>query len=440
MLKSVVGVILAFIAVASGGCESKDSSIKLTIATVNNDDMAVMKSLSADFEQENPGIHLKWVILEANVLRQRVTTDVATEAGQFDVVTIGNYEVPIWAKQGWLKRIDDLPADYDLDDLLEPVRESVSYRGEVFALPFYAESAMTFYRTDLFAKAGLQMPDRPTYADIARLAVKLNDPAHQQYGICLRGKPGWGENMAFVTALVHAFGGQWFDPQWHVTIDSPPWHRAIGYYSDLLRTAGPPGATSNGFNENLVLFASGHCAMWIDATVAASLLYNAKQTQIAGRVSYAAMPTGEDVEAPTWLWSWDLAVPAASKHAEAAMKFVAWATSKHYIRLVAQARGWISVPPGTRYSTYSASEYQRAAPFSGFVRAAIDTADRPSQVLPPRPNEGVQFVAIPEFQGIGTQVGQLMAATLSGEMSVDAALKESQATTQRTMRQAGYAR
>jgi sorbitol/mannitol transport system substrate-binding protein len=420
------------------GCGSKDATHTLTIATVNNGDMVILKKLAPEFERQNPGIHLKWVVLEENVLRQRVTTDVATGAGQFDVVTVGNYEVPSWAKQGWLKPMTDIPVDYAVDDLVKPVRESVTYKGMIYALPFYAESAMTYYRTDLFAAAGLRMPERPTYAQIAEFAGKLDDRVHQTFGICLRGKPGWGENMAMVTMLVHAFGGRWFDPGWRTTIDSPEWHRAITYYSDLLRNSGPPGATSNGFNENLVLFASGHCALWIDSTVAATLLYDGKQSQIAGKVNYAPAPVGDDPKAPTWLWSWNLAIPASSKHTDAALKFVSWATSKNYIRLVAKTEGWISVPPGTRQSTYDALEYRQAAPFADFVLNAINTALPANPGMSARPYRGAQFVAIPEFQGIGTQVGQAIAATLTGQSSVDDALKDAQSATERTMRQAGY--
>jgi sorbitol/mannitol transport system substrate-binding protein len=334
--------------------------------------------------------------------------------------------------------MSNLPADYDVSDLLKPVRDAVSFQDKLFALPFYAESAMTYYRTDLFAKAGLKMPAHPTYAQIAEFADRLNDRAHQTYGICLRGKPGWGENIATITSIVHAFGGRWFDANWHAALDTPQWHRAITYYSDLLKNDGPPGSTSNGFNENLVLFASGHCAIWIDSTVAATLLYDAKQSRVASTVDYAPMPLGDDAAAPTWLWSWNLAVPASSKHAEAAMKFVTWATSKSYIRLVAKTEGWIAVPPGTRQSTYDAAEYRRAAPFAGFVLGAIDTAipNDPGRV--DRPYRSAEFVAIPEFQGIGTQVGQAIAATLTGQMTVDAALKDAQAATERTIQQAGY--
>ena len=437
MRMSTVVLLIVFTAAATAlnGCGSNNSPTNLTIATVNNGDMIVLKKLAPEFERSNPDIRLKWVVLEENVLRQRVTTDVATGAGQFDVVTIGNYEAPIWAKQKWLKPISSVPAGYDVGDLLEPVRNAVTYQGQMFALPFYAESAMTYYRTDLFTKAGLKMPEHPTYTQIAEFAHRLTDRTNQVYGICLRGKPGWGENIASITSIVHAFGGRWFDMGWHAALDTPEWHRAITYYSDLLKNDGPPGATSNGFNENLVLFAGGHCAIWIDSTVAATLLYSGEHSVVAGKISYAPMPLDQDAGAPTWLWSWNLAVPASSKHAEAAMKFATWATSKAYIGLVARTEGWIAVPPGTRQSTYASAEYQRAAPFAGFVKSAISTAIPTGTTT--RPYRSAQFVAIPSFQGLGTQVGQIIAATLTGQTDVDAALKDAQTVAERAIHQAG---
>jgi sorbitol/mannitol transport system substrate-binding protein len=267
----------------------------------------------------------------------------------------------------------------------------------------------------------------------------LTDRPNQVYGICLRGKPGWGENIATITSIVHAFGGRWFDMQWHAALDAPEWHRAITYYSELLKSDGPPGATSNGFNENLALFASGHCAMWIDSTVAATLLYSSDHSNVAGKISYAPMPTDQDAAAPTWLWSWNLAVPASSKHVEAAIKFATWATSRTYIGLVAKTQGWLAVPPGTRQSTYDSAEYRNAAPFAEFVHNAINTAIPGSSGTPTRPYDSAEFVAIPAFQGLGTQVGQIMAATLTGQSSVDAALKEAQTAAEHAILQPGNA-
>ena len=282
------------------------------------------------------------------------------------------------------------------------------------------------------------MPDEPTYEQIRGFADKITDKANQIYGMCLRGKPGWGENMAYVTSLVNAEGGQWFDMQWKPALETPAWHKAISFYDEILKADGPPGATSNGFNENLALFASGHCGMWIDATVAGGLLYDKKQSQVADKVGFAPMPTGSFKGAPTWLWSWNLAIPVSSKQQDAAGTFISWATSKEYIQLVAKENGWVSVPPGTRLSTYESADYQKAAPFAAFVRKAIEVANPDGQTEQPRPYQGAQFVAIPEFQGIGTQVGQTIAGTLTGQSTVDQALKTAQAATERTMRQAGY--
>ena len=251
----------------------------LTIATVNNGDMIRMQALTNEFTAKNPDITVKWVTLEENVLRQRVTTDIATKGGQFDVLTIGTYEVPIWAKKNWLIPLDNLGPDYDAADLLPKIRDAVSVSGKLYAAPFYGESSMVMYRTDLFQKAGLTMPEKPTWDFVIDAANKLTDKSGGVYGICLSGKAGWGENMAFLTAMSNSFGARWFDEKWQPQFDKPEWKKTLSTYVDLMKAAGPPGASSNGFNENLALFNSGKCAMWIDATVAASFVTNPEGIQ-----------------------------------------------------------------------------------------------------------------------------------------------------------------
>ena len=417
---------------------SAASAATVTVAVVNNPDMIEMKKLSSDFEQKNPDIKLNWVVLEENVLRQRATTDITTGSGQFDVMMIGAYEAPQWGKRGWLTPMTNLPADYDENDVIKTVRDSLSYNGTLYALPFYAESSMTFYRKDLFAAKGLKMPPKPTYDQIAQFADKLTDKAAGVYGICLRGKAGWGENMAYLTTVVNTFGGSWFDEKWNAQLTSPEWKKAVNFYVDLMKRDGPPGASSNGFNENLTLMSSGKCAMWIDATVAAGMLYNKQQSQVADKIGFAAAPTEVTPNGSHWLWAWSLAVPKTSKQQDAAKKFVEWATSKPYIALVAKDEGWASVPPGTRESTYNRPEYVQAAPFAEFVVNAIKSADPLHPTAKPVPYTGVQFVGIPEFQSFGTVVGQSISGALAGQMSVDQALAAGNATAQRAVRQAGY--
>ncbi|WP_413771408.1 ABC transporter substrate-binding protein [Mesorhizobium sp. PAMC28654] len=428
---------LAASVAASALTASAALSEEITVATVNNGDMIIMQKLSPEWEKAT-GNKVNWLVLEENVLRERVTTDIATKAGQFDVLTIGGYETPIWGKNGWLAPLNDLGADYDYDDLIAPVRSGLTVDGKLYAVPFYAESSFTLYRKDLFDAAGLKMPETPTYDQIKEFAAKLTDKSKEQYGLCLRGKPGWGENMAFVGTLVNTFGGRWFDMDWKPQINSPAWKQAIGWYVDAMKQYGPPGVSSNGFNENQALFASGHCAIWIDATSAAGRVYDPKQSKVADKVAFAKAPVAVTPNGSAWGWAWSLAIPATSKKAEAAKSFVKWATSKAYVQRVGETEGWVAAPPGTRKSTYASPDYQKAAPFAATVLSAIESADPTKQTKDPVPYTGIQFVAIPEFQGIGTQVGQAVAAAVTGQQSVDDALDGAQSAVEKTMTEAGY--
>ncbi|NND71085.1 MAG: sugar ABC transporter substrate-binding protein [Rhodothermales bacterium] len=420
-----------------GAVSTLASAEELTIATVNNADMVVMQKLSPQWEKES-GHTINWVILEENVLRQRATTDIATKGGQFDIVTIGAYEAPIWGKQGWLNTLDDLGDDYDYEDIFDGVRNGLSVDGKMVAVPFYAESSFTFYRTDLFENAGLTMPEQPTNEDIMGFAEKLHDPENGTYGICLRGKAGWGENMAYVGTLVNTFGGDWFDMDWNPQLDTPEWKEAVTFYADILTNYGPPGASSNGHNENRALFANGSCAMWVDATSAAGAIYNPKESKVSDVTSFAPAPISSTPKGAGWFWAWALAIPSSSEKVDAAKEFLKWSTSKEYVTLVGESEGWVAVPPGTRHSTYENPAYLEAAPFASFTKDAILSADPADSTRDPVPYVGVQFVTIPEFQGLGTTVGQNVAAVIAGNSTVEEALSTSQAVAERTMEQAGY--
>ncbi len=427
---------IALIAVAATSAQAQTT---LTIGTVNNSDMIRMQGLTPEFEKAHPDIKVNWVTLEENILRQRVTTDIATGGGQFDVMTIGTYEVPIWAKQEWLKPLDGLGDDYDVDDLIPAIRSALSNDDKLYAAPFYAESVLTLYRKDLFEKAGLTMPEKPTWDFIAEAAEKVTDKEAGVYGICLRGKPGWGENMAFLGNMAREFGANYFDADWKPQFESEGWKKAVTLYVDLMTKYGPPGAASNGFNENLQLFGQGKCGMWMDASVAASFVTDPKQSQVPDQVGFAAAPCGVEGcpnDGFNWLWAWSLAIPNSSQKADAAQTFISWATSKEYLELVAEKEGWANVPPGTRTSLYENENYTKAAPFADATLNAIQHAD-PSPT-DDKPYYGLQFAAIPEFQGLGTAVGQQMAAALSGSTTVDQALSQAQAIATREMTRGGY--
>jgi sorbitol/mannitol transport system substrate-binding protein len=297
---------------------------------------------------------------------------------------------------------------------------------------------MLMYRKDLADKAGVSFAERPTWAQVKDAAAKMNDPKAGVYGICLRGKPGWGDNMAFITTMVNSYGGQWFDMAWKPQLESKPWHDAITDYVELLKKYGPPGSSANSFNEILALYNEGKCAMWIDATIAASFITDPKQSKVADKVAFAQGPYSATQKGANWLWAWALAIPSGTKNADAAQKFINWATSKEYIALVAKEKGWSAVPTGTRKSTYANPDFLKAASFADAEKKAIDSANANDSTLPKSPYVGVQFAAIPEFQAIGIAVGQQMSSALAGKVTVDEALKASQTAADREMRKGGY--
>ena len=413
---------------------------EITIATVNNADMITMQELAPAWE-EATGNTINWVVLEENVLRQRTTQDIATGGGSFDIMFIGAYETPIWGANGWLTPLNDFgdDADYDLEDVFQLVRNGLSADGNLYALPLYSETSFTFYRTDIFEAAGIEVPtEQITYTEFAEMAAKAHDPDNGIYGTCQRGKAGWGENMAFVGTVANAFGADWFDMDWNPQLDSPEWNAAITYYVDLMTASGPPGASANGHNENRALFKDGKCATWVDATSAAGDVRNPETSTVADTTDFFKAPMQVTDKGTGWFWSWALAIPASSQKVDSAKSFLKWATSKEYFELVGETKGWVAVPSGTRQSVEEDPRRLEAAPFANTIVEAILSVDPADPTRDPVPYTGVQFVAIPEFQGIGNYVGQQVAAALAGQQTVETALANSQQFAVREMTKAGY--
>jgi sorbitol/mannitol transport system substrate-binding protein len=408
----------------------------ITIATVNNGDMIRMQGYTDTFTEQT-GINVEWVTLEENVLRQRVTTDITTNGGQFDIMTIGMYEAPIWGSNDWLVPLDDLSAEYDVADLLPAMAGGLSHDGTLYAAPFYGESSMVMYRTDLMEAAGLEMPEAPTWAFIREAAAAMTDRANDINGICLRGKAGWGEGGAFITAMSNSFGARWFDMDWNAQFDTQPWRDTLEFFVGMMNESGPAGYATNGFNENLSLFQQGKCGMWIDATVAASFVTNPNDSTVADHVGFALAPDNGLGKRSNWLWAWALAIPAGTQQADAAKQFIEWATSKEYIELVAANEGWANVPPGARTSLYENPNYADV-PFADMTLRSILSADPNDSTVEPSPYVGIQFAAIPEFAGIASEVSQEFSAVYAGQQSIDEALEKAQAITNEAMEAAGY--
>ncbi|HEY0532436.1 MAG TPA: sugar ABC transporter substrate-binding protein [Actinoplanes sp.] len=412
----------------SGSGGSDDNTI--TALMVGNPQMEDIQKLTADNFTKQTGIKVKFTILPENELRDKVTQDVANQGGQYDVATVGAYEVPIWAKNGWLQQLSDranADAGYDTGDLLKPMVAALTGDdGKMYGAPFYGESSFLMYNKDLFAAKGLTMPEHPTWDQVAGFAAKLNDKSKGVAGICLRGLPGWGELFAPLTTVVNTYGGTWFEKDWTPKVNAPEFKQATQFYVDLVKKYGESGAPQSGFTECLNTFGQGKAAMWYDATSAAGTLEDPKASKVAGHVGYVYAPV-EKTDYSGWLWTWSWVMPKTTKKADAAWKFISWATSKDYEQLVGTKLGWSRVPSGKRTSTYAIPQYKDSAKaFADVTLGSIEHANPQNPGLQPRPALGVQYVGIPEFADLGTKVSQEVSASIAGSTTVDKALDDGQ--------------
>jgi sorbitol/mannitol transport system substrate-binding protein len=414
----------------TAGASSGGDTGTVTVAVVSNPLITgqMIPLTQSVFEKDNPGITVKFATYTEGDLRAAIEKDVSTHSNSFNVIMIGPYETPLFAKDGWLDNLTTgyIKGDpsYDASDLLPAVAKSLSYNNDLYAVPFYGESSMLYYNKAMLSAAGITMPAHPTWAQVAADAAKLNQPG-KEAGICLRGLAGWGDNMASLDTVINTFGGDWYNTSWQAQLTSPADEAAVNFYVNLIKADGESGASNDSFNQLLTLYGQGKCAMWYDSTVAATSLATTYPSVFA-QTGYAFAPVDKTTSSG-WLWSWSLGIPQGVSNQGAAWKFVSWATSKQYDSLVASKYGWSAVPPGSRTSLYQNPSYQKAASaFANITLQSIDGTDPTHPTLNPVPYVGVQYVDIPQFESLGLQVGQQIAGAIAGTESVSQALQASQ--------------
>jgi sorbitol/mannitol transport system substrate-binding protein len=448
----VMALILAMItslAFAGGNRQSGGAAgaVEITVAAVNNPDMIIMRDLAPEFTKQT-GIKVNFTILSENEIRSKITQDLGFSGqGQYDLVTLGTSDTVTYLDNGWVAELDKLFASmsaadkqaYDLNDVFPPVRDSMSSRTKGLAgLPFYSESTMIMYNKDIFTAKGLTMPRNPTWDEIYDLAVKAKDPANGISGIAFRGLPGYGENMYLFSVLVYSFGGQYYDMEWNAKFDTPEMRNALQYYKKLIQDAGEPSPTTSGYTECLNLMSSGKAAIYYDATVSAGTMANAADSQVKGKIGYAISPVQVKEQNTGTVGGWGMSISAKTKHLAEALKFLTWCTSKDYVRLVGQTKGWKSAPAGTRASTYSIPEYQSECDFAEITRDSILAVDFSHPAVNPTPYTGNSLPNLPEYNSWGELCAQELAAYVTNQRTLDQIVANCQRALEEAAKEGGY--
>ncbi len=433
-MATTTGLTLSACAGAGGGSGSSDGggesgpSGSINVLQVNNPQMIDLEKLTAEFFTPDTGITVNFTTLPENDVRDQISQEFTRQAGQYDVASLSNFEIPIYAENGWVAPMDDFidaDPDFKQNDILEPMIESLSYEDSVYGQPFYGESSFLMYRKDVVEAEGLTVPDNPTWDEVAQLAADLDEAEPGMSGICLRGLAGWGQVMAPLSTVVNTFGGTYFAENWDAQVDSPEFTEAVTFYTDLVKEYGENGAAQAGFTECLNNLSQGSSAMWYDATSAAGSL-EADGSPVQGKIGYVAAPTKETASSG-WLYTWAWGIQEASTNKDAAWEFISWASSAEYEALVGEEIGWSSVPAGKRASTYTNTDYlEVAGSFAEPTKAAIEAADPMNPGTQPRPAPGIQFVGIPEFPALGTSISEDISGVIAGQGTVDEALAAGQ--------------
>jgi sorbitol/mannitol transport system substrate-binding protein len=412
-----------------GGGAGGGGPNSINVLMVNNPQMIDLQRLTAANFTRQTGITVNYTVLPENDVRDKISQEFSSQAGQYDVASLSNFEIPIYAKSKWIAPLDGYvkaDAGFDQADILPPMTQSLTADdGRLYGEPFYGESSFLMYRKDVLDGQGIAMPAKPTWDQVAQIAAQVDGKQPGMAGICLRGQPGWGQVFAPLTTVVNTFGGTWFDKDWTPRVNAPEFRQATQFYVDLVRAHGEVGAPQAGFTECLNNMVQGNAAMWYDATSAAGSL-EADSSPVKGKMGYVAAPV-EKTKSSGWLYAWSWSIQQASTKKDNAWKFISWASSRQYEELVGGQLGWSKVPAGKRASTYTNRDYLKvAAAFAEPTRDAIATADPRNPGVQPRPAIGIQFIDIPEFTDLGTQVSQYVSSAIAGQMSVGAALDRGQ--------------
>jgi sorbitol/mannitol transport system substrate-binding protein len=419
---------------------------RIVVASVNNLEFVTVKELLPEFNKLYPNIQVDFQVIPENEVRAKITQDVTTQSGINDVVTIGPFEVPMWAKQGWLAPLDALKDDpaYKFEEIFPAYIDALSADGHLYAAPNSAQASMLYYRKDILDAAGLTMPEAPTWDQVVEIARKVHNPSQGVYGLCLRGLPGWGQMGAPLGTVINTFGGRWYDKDWNAQVTESHFAAAVDFYVKTLQELTPPGVTQFGNLEVGQCITTGQGAIAYDDSSWTQVFFDPNTNPYADKMAVAMAPVKEAGSKPSqWFWTWTWAIPNSAKNKEAALAFIKWVTGPDYLPFAVPLKGWGKMPGPARQPMYEpGSLYEQfAKPFMSVLQKTLATVDGVNGThYADTPYRGNQYVQIPEFQDLGNKCTQEFAGAVVNQQSVSDALAKCQQYAEDVAVTGGYKR
>ncbi len=263
---------------------------------------------------------------------------------------------------------------------------STTYKGKTVGVPIITEQEVLYYRKDLLAKAGLEVPKTMDELEAAAKAIKEQNPG-------VAGFVARTAKSAAVTqfsSFLYSFGGDFIDKSGKSGVDSDAAKKAYAFYGGLIRNYGPDNvSTDMSWPEAMAIFTQGQAGLYTEAD---SLYKNATdpaKSKVADTVGFAPMPAGPGGSTAYNVPSWALGVNEASANQANAWKFIEWATSKALTLEVQQAG-----VPGARQSVWEDPAGTSTYPADLAAAIAVSTKngighDRPLVIKVPEAREVV---------------------------------------------------
>jgi sorbitol/mannitol transport system substrate-binding protein len=375
--------------VGGGGADT------INVLMVNNPQMVDLQKLTKEHFTAKSGIEVKYTVLPENDVRDKISQEFSSQAGTYDVASLSNFEIPIYADSGWVAPLDEYieqTPDFDQDDILGPMAESLKGEdGKIYGEPFYGESSFLMYRKDVLEAEGIEMPEKPTWPEVAEIAAQVDGAEDGMAGICLRGQPGWGQIFGPLTTVVNTFGGTVV----HRGLGGAGQRRGLPGGDAVLRRPRPgarrAGRRPGGLHRVPQQLPAGQRGHVVRRDLRCRVV-GGGDSPVKGKVGYAPAPVVE-TDSSGWLYAWSWAIQDASQKKDQAWEFMAWASSKEYEELVGEELSWAQVPAGKRASTYENPDYLAEAEA---VRRAdapghrVRRPDRPRRPAPTREGHPVR--------------------------------------------------
>ncbi len=402
----VLGLVLALLVVASPAW-AQTKTINLSMLAGFKED--VLRANLPNFEKQT-GIKVVVDSSPIGELYQKQLLSLSTGA-RHDVYFMDEPSIPALAE--FLLPLDERAKNLDMADFIPTTVEAGSFNGKLYALPVDPNVQLLMYRKDLFEQKGMKVP--ATWEELLADAKALNDPAKQQYGFAFTAGTDT-QTPLYLILLMWSYGAEVIDSNGRSGVNTPAGKKGAEMFLDLIKVA-PPNVKNYTFADVVKALQLGQAAMAIQWASGAKPLEEVGKSNVAGKMGYAVPPKGTRTTPMRGVWT--IAIAKNTKNPDAAWEFAKWISSKEFGLAATKFPSALSAIHSPRVSVLQDPSTKAALPYVDALLASLKTAKG-------RPR-------LKEYPDIGELLRTTTARMTAGELSMDAALKEMEAGTNKIL-------